>query len=69
MSVVSTPSLFLLLLTLTKDKIFGPSQIPALLSYSSVFLTNLHLFACLDNSYLFKCEEGRRKLLLSLFIS
>lgn len=31
-----------------------------LISYSNIFLTNLHFFPCLDNSYLFNCENGRR---------
>lgn len=45
MSVASNPSLFPLLLTLHKDKVFGPSQILALLSYSNLFLTDFSFSA------------------------
>lgn len=68
MSVVSTPIPFPLLLTLTKDQVFGPYQIPTLVSYSNALLIDFHFFSCLENSYLLKGEEGRRKFFLLSFI-
>lgn len=51
-----------------ESKVFSPSQIPTLLSYSNAFLTDFYLFSYLENSYLLRNKERREKLLLSLSI-